>query len=218
MLTITEENYLKTIFLLSNTEAEINMADLSRRLNVSAPTVNSMVKKLCEKGYILYEKYQPIIITEQGKKNAKGIIRRHRLTEMFLVEKMGFKWGNVHEIAEQIEHIKSPVFFDRMEELLEFPMFDPHGSPIPDKQGKITERKLKKLSDCKKEDTVKLTALGFTSKRFLDFLSKRQLCLGLTIKVIDIESFDGSMTVSYKNHENEVLSKTACERLLVEKG
>lgn len=217
MLSITEENYLKTIFKLSNSDIMVNTADLSRNLSVSAPTVNSMVKRLSEKGYILYEKYRPVMITKQGEIEAKGIIRRHRLAEMFLVEKMGIEWENVHEIAEQIEHIKSPVLFDRMEELLGSPKFDPHGSPIPDKSGRITERKLIRLSNCNEEDTVKLTALGYTLKDFIDFLNNRSIYIGVVIKVISVEEFDGSMIVSYNNHERETLSKTVCDNLLVKK-
>lgn len=217
MLSITEENYLKTIFKLSNNNIMVNTADLGRNLSVSAPTVNSMMKKLSEKGYIIYKKYRPVMITRQGEIEAKGIIRRHRLAEMFLVEKMGIEWENVHEIAEQIEHIKSPVLFDRMEELLGSPEFDPHGSPIPDKKGRITERKLLRLSNCTKEDTVRLSALDYTMKDFIDFLNNRNIYIGVVIKVISVEEFDGSMIISYKNHERETLSRTVCDNLLVKR-
>jgi len=126
-------------------------------LSVSTPTANSMIKRLHEKEFVVYEKYKPIKLTEKGKKEAALIVRKHRLTEMFLVEKMGFGWEKVHAIAEQIEHIKSPIFFDKMDELLGYPNLDPHGSPIPNKEGKIEslQNSELKLSDCKEEDKIK---------------------------------------------------------------
>jgi DtxR family Mn-dependent transcriptional regulator len=115
MASPTEENYLKALFNLANEQGEINATDLSSILQVSTPTVNSMVRNLCKQGLVNYEKYKPISLTAKGKREAALVIRKHRLTEMYLVEKMGFGWEMVHEIAEQIEHIKSPVFFDRMD-------------------------------------------------------------------------------------------------------
>jgi len=134
MTSQTEENYLKASYFLANSDNEINLSELSKSLKVSKPTVNSMVKKLCEKGFLNYQKYKPLVLTAYGRKNAALIIRKHRLTEMYLVEKMNFGWEEVHDIAEQLEHLKSPEFFDRMDELLNFPTHDPHGSPIPNKK------------------------------------------------------------------------------------
>jgi DtxR family Mn-dependent transcriptional regulator len=137
MASQTEENYLKALFSLADEKGEISVSELSRILEVSMPTANSMVKNLHEQGLVHYEKYKPLSLTLKGKKEAALIIRKHRLTEMYLVEKMGFGWEKVHEIAEQIEHIKSTAFFDRMDELLGHPTIDPHGSPIPDKHGRV---------------------------------------------------------------------------------
>ena len=153
----------------------------------------------------------------KGKKEAGLIIRKHRLTEMFLVDKMKMGWEDVHDIAEQIEHIQSPVFFEKMDELLGYPKIDPHGSPIPDRDGKIVLKSYDKLSDCKVGETVKLLAVINTSSEFLKFLNSREMRLGLKIKIKSIEAFDKSMVVSYGKRQNEALSHIVCERLLVKK-
>ncbi|MBA3830173.1 MAG: metal-dependent transcriptional regulator [Taibaiella sp.] len=216
MISLAEENYLKALFNLSNEIGEVNVNELSKELKIKMPTVTSMMKKLSEKKLVYYESYKPVKLTEKGKKEAGLIIRKHRLTEMFLVEKMGFGWEEVHEIAEQVEHIQSFNFFEKMDELLGFPQVDPHGSPIPDKNGKITWVEYNKLSECKTGDIVKLSAVIHTSSDFLKFLNTRELKLGLKIKIKSIESFDKSMVVSYGKRPSESLSHTVCERLLVE--
>jgi DtxR family Mn-dependent transcriptional regulator len=218
MASQTEENYLKALFNLANEQGEISATDLGNILQVSTPTVNSMVRNLCKQGLVNYEKYKPISLTAKGKREAALVIRKHRLTEMFLVEKMGFGWEVVHEIAEQIEHIQSPAFFDRMDELLGNPTVDPHGSPIPDKNGKIVWKAYQKLSDCKPGDTLKLSALTNSSEDFLIFLNSKKLHLGVVIKIESIEKYDGSMTISYLKKHREVLSHVVCEKLLVEKA
>lgn len=217
MNSLVEENYLKAMFSLSNDKGEVNVNDLSKRLDIKMPTVTSMMKKLSAKNMVIYESYKPLRLTEQGKIEAALIIRKHRLTEMFLVEKMGFGWEQVHEIAEQIEHIQSPELFAKMDELLGFPKLDPHGSPIPDKNGKMEWREYNKLSDCKQGDAVKMAAVINTSDEFLKFLNGREIHLGLEMKIISIEPFDQTMVVSYGNRSSETLSQRVSERLLVEK-
>ena len=132
MFSSIEENYLKALYNLSDEEGEVSTLALSQSLEIKMPTVNSMMKKFYTKGLVYYQSYKPIRLTEKGKKEAALILRKHRLTEMYLVEKMGFSWEDVHEIAEQVEHIHSEKFFNKMDELLDYPKFDPHGSPIPD--------------------------------------------------------------------------------------
>jgi len=217
MISLTEENYLKALFSLSGETGDVNVNDLSKRLDIKMPTVTSMMKKLAEKKLVFYERYKPLRLTEKGKKEAGLIIRKHRLTEMFLVEKMGFGWENVHEIAEQLEHIQSVDFFEKMDQLLDFPTVDPHGSPIPDKNGKITWINYNKLSTSIAGETVKLSAVINTSTEFLKFLNAREMKLGTKMKIKSIEPFDRSMTVSYGKRNAEVLSQTVCERLLVKK-
>jgi DtxR family Mn-dependent transcriptional regulator len=146
MISLTEENYLKAIFHLRKDDNTVTVNELSKFMNVKMPSVNNMMKKFAQKDWVIYETYKPLVITALGKKEAALIVRKHRLTEMFLVEKMNFGWENVHEIAEQLEHVHSEMFFDKMDELLQFPKFDPHGEPIPNKDGAIISLDLQKLS------------------------------------------------------------------------
>ena len=217
MNSLTEENYLKALFNIANKDGEVNVADLSKSLDLKMPTVTSMVQKLAKKKLVHYESYKPLRLTEKGKREAGLIIRKHRLTEMFLINKMKLGWEDVHDIAEQIEHIQPPVFFEKMDEMLGFPKLDPHGSPIPDRQGKMVWKEYSKLSDCKPGQTVKLAAVINTSSEFLKFLTAREMRLGLKIKIKSIEPFDKSMLISYAKKQSEILSNVACERLLVEK-
>src|SRR5665213_3632959 len=178
MNSLTEENYLKALFNIANEKGEVSVNELSKTLGIKMPTVNSMMKNLAEKKLVYYESYKPLHLTEKGKKEAGLIIRKHRLTEIFLVEKMKIGWEDVHDIAEQIEHIKSNLFFEKMDEMLDYPKVDPHGSPIPDKNGKISLKEYGKLSDCKAGETVKLSAVIHTSSEFLKFLNAREMRLG----------------------------------------
>ena len=214
MNSLTEENYLKAIYNLVNENDEVSVNDLSRQLNIKMPSVNSMIKKFADKKWVKYESYKPIKLTESGKKEASLIVRKHRLTEMFLVEKMGFGWENVHVIAEQLEHIHSEVFFDKMDEILNYPKVDPHGEPIPDKDGNVIQPDFKKLSKCQENEIVELASVTTSSEEFLSFLNKRNLSLGTEIKVLQREDFDQSMKVFY-NDQEENFSKTVCDRLLV---
>lgn len=216
MASQTEENYLKALFSLANNHSEVSISDLATHQQVSMPTVNSMVKTLQKNGWVIYQKYKPVKLTPKGRKKAALIIRKHRLTEMFLVKKMGFGWEEVHEIAEQIEHIDDLKFFERMDKMLGHPSFDPHGSPIPDAHGRIQEVNYIPLSTCKVGQVVKLAGLTNSSTEFLEFLNGRELSLGSELEIISIENFDSSMQVSYQGHPHETLTDKVCEKLLVQ--
>lgn len=216
MNSLTEENYLKAIFHLLDSENQVTVNELSKFLQIKMPSVNSMMKKFTDKNWVIYETYKPIRVTELGRKEAAIVVRKHRLTEMFLVEKMGFGWENVHEIAEQLEHVHSEDFFDKMDEILNFPKVDPHGEPIPDKDGIIITQNLKKLSECKVNDMVILTSVTISTDDFLNYLNQRNLALGAEILIKNIEKFDGSMQIEFSD-KTEVLSKMVCEKLLVKK-
>ena len=217
MVSFTEENYLKALFQLASGHGEVNVKDLSKDLGIKMPTVTSMMKKFAEKGLVHYESYRPLKLTAKGKKEAGLIIRKHRLTEMFLVEKMGFGWQEVHEIAEQVEHVHAPAFFEKMSELLGHPKMDPHGSPIPDKEGKLELKDYDKLTDCRPGEEFVIKAIMNSEDEFLAYLNKRGLKLGLKLNVDSVEPFDGSMIVSYERRPEETLSRTVCERLLGER-
>lgn len=216
MNSLTEENYLKAIFHLLDSENQVTVNELSKFLQIKMPSVNSMMKKFADKNWVIYETYKPIKVTELGRKEAAIVVRKHRLTEMFLVEKMGFGWENVHEIAEQLEHVHSEDFFDKMDEILNFPKVDPHGEPIPDKDGIIITQNLKKLSECKINETVILTSVTISTDDFLNYLNQRNLALGAEILIKNIEKFDGSMRITFADR-TEILSKMVCEKLLVKK-
>lgn len=218
MLTFTEENYLKMILTLSQREGKVLVKSLSRELGVKMPTVNSMMKKLSEKGYIYFDSYKPILLTEVGQQAATLVLRKHRLTEMFLYEKMGLGWEQVHKIAEQIEHIKSDLFFDKMDEMLNYPKTDPHGEPIPTKEGDFFQSDDLQLSSFDKGDVVLFMAVGDSSNEFLEYLNKRELHIGQKIKIISKETFDNSLIISCNNRKEVVLSKMVCDKILVTKS
>ncbi len=213
--TSTHENYLKALFNLKNDADEVSLTELSVYLKVSLPSVNSMVKRFHDLGWLIYEKYKPLQLTPLGKKEAALIIRKHRLTEMYLVDKMGFGWEEVHDIAEQIEHVGSPVFFNRMDELMGFPKYDPHGSPIPDKEGNIIPQNLKQLTACNIGDVVVLAALQHSSDAFLKYLNTIDMQIGAVITISDKMYFDNSLQVHYGDRKAQFLSEKVGEKLLV---
>ena len=209
MNSLTEENYLKAIFHLIDDEQNVTINELSKFLGIKMPSVNSMIKKFSQKNWVIYESYKPIKITDKGRIEAARVVRKHRLTEMFLVDKMGFGWENVHEIAEQLEHIQSEIFFDKMDEILNYPKIDPHGEPIPDKDGNIINQDFSKLSECMIGDNVTLRSVTISTDDFLNYLNQRELSLGIEIEILSIEKFDSSFTILF-NNKKESLSKMVC--------
>ncbi len=216
MASQTKENYLKALYFLGRKSPDISVKDIAEHLDVRMPSANHMIKKLADEGWIKYEKYKPIRMTETGVRKAGLIIRKHRLTEMYLVEKMGLGWEEVHDIAEQIEHVKSDRFFERMDEVLGNPSHDPHGSPIPDKEGVIEHDDYVPLSEFTSGSVVEVKALNHATDDFLLYLNELSISLGTQIKIMGQQSFDASMTVSYGRKKNINLSKKVCDRLMVE--
>ena len=216
MATEIKENYLKAIYFLDQKDKDISLTALAKEMQVSKPTVNDMVKKLEAIGWLRYERYKPLRLTKKGRKKAALIIRKHRLTEMFLSQVMGFGWEEVHDIAEEIEHIDSESFFDRMDEILGFPSTDPHGSPIPDKEGNTNQLNYQLLSSIPDNSKVVLRGLRDSSKEFLLFLNNKGLQLGTELLLLHSEPFDKSITVSYDDFTEVHLSHSVSSRLLVE--
>ena len=214
--TSTEENYLKALYHLCSDEKKVTVNELSKFLDLKMPSINNMMKKFHEKNWVVHESYKPIIVTEKGMKQAALVVRKHRLTEMFLVEKMNFGWENVHEIAEQLEHLQSEIFFEKMDEILNFPRFDPHGEAIPDKEGNVISQDLCKLSQCKPGENVVFKAVTFSDQNFLEYLNEKNIQLGCKIEILKIESFDQNIVVKI-NTKTETLSHKAAEKLLVQK-
>ncbi|NRB64597.1 MAG: metal-dependent transcriptional regulator [Saprospiraceae bacterium] len=216
MSSVAKENYLKALFFLDQEEGTINVTALSKSLGVSKPTTTNMIKRLISEGWVSQEKYQPIQITEKGRLAAKRIIRKHRLTELFLHDIMGFAWDEVHEIAEQMEHIDSGQLFDRMDEMLGFPKEDPHGSPIPDKFGEMRVRAYHPLTTCKPGQQVVLKALKESEPELFQVLNQLHIKLGAIFKVIRIEPYDQTIVVEGPVHKAVSISQKVGQKLLVE--
>ena len=213
MFSQAEENYLKTIYTLQNgTKTVINTNLIAYKINTKASSVTDMIKKLSVKELLTYKKYQGVQLTERGEKIALKVIRKHRLWEYFLVKKLNYSWDEVHDIAEQLEHIKSDTLIDNLESYLQFPKFDPHGDPIPDRDGKIILTKTVNLLNLKVGQKGTLDSLKDSSDVFLKYLNTKQLALRDRIKVIDIEPFDNSIHIETKTHQL-VISKKVAENL-----
>ena len=194
MQSFTEENYLKVIYHLSqNSASSVQTNAIAEKIQTKPASVTDMIRKLAEKELINYKKYQGVTLTEKGKLTAINIVRKHRLWEVFLVEKLRFKWDEIHEIAEELEHINSPELIERLDEFLAFPKNDPHGDPIPDKNGKFDSISFHKLN--KLEPGTKGLIMGVSehSSAFLKHLERLGLTLGKQIELIEITEFDGSI-------------------------
>jgi DtxR family Mn-dependent transcriptional regulator len=215
-LSFAEENYLKAIYHLSSAgQKQVNTNAIAERLETKPASVSDMIKKLSDKNVISYVKYQGVNITEDGKKKALWVIRKHRLWEVFLVEKLNFHWDEVHDVAEQLEHIRSSLLISRLDEFLKFPKFDPHGDPIPDAKGIISSKARFVLSDLENGTVCELVSMKDTSNAFLNYLDHIGMKIGTKIDIIAHIEFDGSVEIVADGHKNMTISKQAADNLLV---
>lgn len=215
----TEENYLKAIFKLSENSTENVLTNaIAEKLNTTAASVTDMLKKLAQKKLINYEKYYGVKLTKEGNKIAKNLIRKHRLWETFLVEKLKFSWDEVHELAEELEHINSDNLTDRIEEFLGNPKFDPHGDPIPDKNGNIAYHEDVTLDKMKKNDTGIIVGVIDHSAEFLKYLRKINLVINSKISVKEDEEYDESKVIQINDKKEVIVSKKVAGNLLVRKS
>ncbi len=211
----TEENYLKTIFHLDTDQnGTVSTNAISESLGTKAASVTDMLKKLAEKGLINYAKYQGVTLSETGKKKALGIIRKHRLWEVFLVNKLNFKWDEVHDLAEELEHINSDVLINRLDEFLEYPENDPHGDPIPDKDGVLKSQELITVAKMNIGQVGKISGVMVHSKDFLQYLEKTGLTLGGELTIIDKITFDGAVIIGIHQKE-QTISREVAKNILV---
>ncbi len=218
MISHTEENYLKAIFkLLETGEASASTNAISKEMSTSAASVTDMLKRLSEKTLINYEKYKGVTLSDSGNKIAKSLIRKHRLWEVFLVEKLHFSWDEVHDIAEEMEHIQSNELINRLDNFLDNPKFDPHGDPIPDEDGNFTFRQQTILSALDIGDPAIVVGVREHSSPFLKHLDKLGLALGSTIKTIEQISYDKSCKVQLNDLHEHILSYKICKNILVQK-
>lgn len=200
-MTRAEENYLKAIYKLSSGENKrVSTNALAERLDTKPSSATDMLQKLHDKSLVKYTKYKGAELSTQGLMVASQIVRKHRLWEVFLVEKLAFGWDQVHEIAEQLEHIKSPDLVERLDEFLGCPKIDPHGDPIPDQNGNIHKIDKLLLSDQPVNSRCLLMGIKDADDAFLAYLSQKNIKLGSTISILDKEPFDESMTVEIGQH------------------
>lgn len=215
MYSQAEENYLKTIYALEKDFGnEISTNLIANKIKTKASSVTDMLKKLAAKNLVIYKKYQGVQLTEKGKLTALKVIRKHRLWECFLVQKLNFNWDEVHDIAEQLEHVKSELLINKLDAFLRFPKLDPHGDPIPDDKGRIIKNESTSIVEMKIGSAGTLVGVRDSSENFLKYLNKKNLALGDKLKVIDIEPFDNSYHIETKTHRL-VITNDVAENLLL---
>ena len=210
MLTFSEENHLKAIFHLERTHPNgVSTNALSKEMGTKASSVTDMVKRLSEKKLINYKKYKGFKLSQLGLGTAIAIIRKHRLWEVFLVEKLNFSWDEVHEVAEQLEHIKSEKLINKLDAFLAYPKIDPHGDPIPDKHGNFPKITKMLFSECQVGDEGTFIGVKDSSPIFLQFLDKNNICLKAKVIILQKEAFDLSLKIKVNNNTIMVSHKTA---------
>lgn len=215
MLSLAEENYLKAIYHLSEGGSKAVLTnEIAEAMKTKAASVTDMIKKLSSKRFILYEKYYGVKVTKQGKSEALMLIRKHRLWETFLVQKLGFSWDEVHEIAEQLEHIQSPLLIQRLDEFLEFPLADPHGEPIPDKDGKVMVRSQRSLNELTPGYTGIILAVKDADSGLLKYLEKIGAIPGTKIRLVSKEAYDESVEIDIEGKRISI-SRVVSENILV---
>jgi DtxR family Mn-dependent transcriptional regulator len=214
-LSHAEENYLKAIWkLVGNRDEQVSTNAIAALVNTRAASVTDMLKKLADKKFILYKPYRGVRLSAKGMSVAAEVVRKHRLWEVFLVKQLGYKWDEVHEIAEQLEHIRSETLTDKLDQFLGYPKTDPHGDPIPDKSGKIRGRQSVSLSSLRKNEKGIMTGVADDDSKLLHFLDAHHIHLGSTITVAFIHEYDLSMEIVL-NKNKIVVSEMIADHILV---
>lgn len=215
--TYTEENYLKAIYSIqhNNESGEVSVNEIAERMTTRPATVTDMLRKLSEKKLIHYEKYKKVQLSKTGVKIALNVLRKHRLWETFLHKKLLFSWDEVHEVAEQLEHIQSAKLVDKLDEFLGYPEFDPHGDPIPKSNGDIPVSTAQVLNECALNTKYKIVAVKDTSSLFLQQLERYGLQIGVTLTISERMPYDGSIMVQNAKGNSFQLSEKIAANLLV---
>jgi DtxR family Mn-dependent transcriptional regulator len=216
MNSYTEENYLKAIYHLSaNGDQSVSTNSIAAVMNTKAASVTDMLKKLFEKKLINYARYQGVSLTDEGKSIAVSIIRKHRLWEYFLVEKLDFKWHEVHDVAEEMEHITSTELVDRLDKFLGYPTHDPHGDPIPDVNGRFNTNELKPIGELLVDEGGIIMGVREHLPQFLQYLEKMRLTIGNRVKVVEVMEYDQSVMVQLNNEDIFSISRDVAKNILV---
>lgn len=215
--TLTEENYLKAIFRISqNADVKITPTAIAEMLKNNPASVIDMIKKLSDKKLIAYDKREGVKLTENGLNHAIQIVRKHRLWEVFLLEKLNYNWDEIHDIAEELEHIQDDTLADRLDKFLGFPEYDPHGDPIPKANGKVPKSFSVTLANVKDGVTYRVAAVKDTSSAFLQYLLKLNIGIGTSIRLVEKIPFDNSLVISISGKENTTVSQKFGENILVD--
>lgn len=213
--TMAEENYIKAVYHLQHGQGLVTTNAISAELQTRPASVTDMLKKLKLKRIINYEPYKGVKLSTEGRKVALGIIRKHRLWEFFLVDKLQFGWDEVHEVAEELEHISSNKLIDKLDEFLGHPRFDPHGDPIPDSKGRITAQQHQQLAAVTPNKLVEITGVGSQSTELLELLRHKGLQMGTRLEIKKIFEFDGSIELRIKNQQTVTVSRDLASVLFV---
>jgi len=210
LVTQSEENYLKSIYHLGNQGSiAVSTNAIADKMHTKASSVTDMLKKLAEKELVDYKKYHGVSLTKKGKVVAANVVRKHRLWEVFLVEKLNFSWDKVHDVAEQLEHIKSNKLINEIDAFLEFPTHDPHGDPIPDKDGNLHKSQKIFLSQVNPNVVCSCVGVKDSSDSFLKYLDKNNITIGTDMQILTKESFDESMTIKINNSDLTISKEIA---------
>lgn len=216
MYSYTEENYIKAIYKLSASgKQEVNTNAIADCLDTKAASVTDMLRKLSAKHLVHYVKYKGVSLTEEGKSVALQIIRKHRLWEVFLVEKLRFNWDEVHDVAEDLEHIQSDLLVKRLDEFLGYPRFDPHGDPIPTETGELDVKKQRLLAEMEINEAGVVAGVNDSQPLFLQYLDKMGIFLGARIKVTDKIAYDNSLEINIENKKSIIISSDVSKNIFL---
>jgi len=219
MISQTEENYLKAIYKISEKDKKaVSTNAISEKMSTSAASVTDMIKRLSSKGLVNYEKYKGVTLSDTGNKHATNLIRKHRLWEVFLVKQLNFNWEEVHDIAEQMEHINSQALVNRLDDYLGNPKFDPHGDPIPNAEGRYTLRSQIALSELSVGDGGTLIGVKIHDRPFLEHLNSLNIKLGTQLAITNRNAYDGAVTVILDNDKEKMLTNKVSTNLLLRKN
>lgn len=216
MLSPAEEDYLKAVFQLSeNGKAAVSTNDLADLMKTKPASASDMIRKLAVKELLSHEKYRGVHITETGRKEALKVIRKHRLWEVFLVERLRFNWDEVHEVAGQLEHIRSPLLVERLDQFLGHPQYDPHGDPIPNAKGEYNLKPKLPLSELTVGTEATIVAVKDASPLFLQYLDKIGAQINASIQLLDRVEYDGSVQIRINGGRELFVSREAASNLMV---
>jgi DtxR family transcriptional regulator, Mn-dependent transcriptional regulator len=212
---VSEENYIKSIYHLQQDTGLVNTNALAAEMQTKAASVTDMLKKLAAKKILQYEKYKGFKLTDNGRKVALTVVRKHRLWEYFLVEKLGFEWDKVHDIAEELEHISSNELIEKLQHFLGNPSFDPHGDPIPDSNGKIPKLQQQNLATLPLNKTALVSSVSNQSPQMLEMLKHYSIAIGTSIKLLKKFEFDGSLEIKVSKQPVCIISEQIAKNIFV---